>query len=124
MIADRLKDISDVTLLVTLPYLLAIDQQQKVISQYYFAHTFDSYFIRMLDFWPDNYTSKINIRLVDSNTLAVMTAPDAENETHVQIYILSSIVASFKEFAKWKIPSSFHVMSFVEDEYEFITARF
>ncbi len=77
MIADRLKDIADASLLVALPYVLAIDQQQKVIAQYYFTHTFDSYFIRMLDFWPDNYTSRINVRLVDSNTLAVMTAPDA-----------------------------------------------
>ena len=122
---DRLKETSDVNLIVTLPYVLAIDKQQKIIAQYYFTHTFDAYFIRILDFWPDNSTnSNVNVRLVDSNTLAVMTAPDQENETHVQIYTLNSIVTSFKEFAKWKVLSTFHVMRFTEDEYEFITTNF
>jgi hypothetical protein len=77
IVIDRLKETSDISLIVTLPYVLAIDKELKIISQYYFTHNFDAYFIRILNFWPDNSTtSSVNVRLVDSNTLAVMTAPD------------------------------------------------
>jgi hypothetical protein len=78
MIVDRVKDTCDANLIVSLPYLLVLDKQQKIIAQYYFTHTFNAYFIRILDFLPDNFTTlSANVRLVDSNTLAVMTAPNA-----------------------------------------------
>ena len=64
-------------MIVTLPYILFISHQQKTIAQYYFTHTFYSYFIRTLGFWMDNSTLRNNIRLADANTLAVLTTPDS-----------------------------------------------
>ena len=119
---DRTNEGNDVEVIITLPYVLAVDRMQKMITQYYFSHTYDKTFIRSYAFWKDNTTDG-SVRLVDSNTLAVMVQPDSLNQSYVQVYKLNSIVASFKEFAKWKVQGAFHVMSFIEEEYEFITAR-
>jgi len=95
IIVDRLYEGDDISLMVILPYVLVVDQTQKTIAQYYFTHTFDAYFIRLLSFWSNNtYTN--HIKLVDSNTIAVMTPPDSLNESYAQVYSLNSIVTSFK----------------------------
>lgn len=62
---------------MTLPYVLGVDYlQQKTIAQYYFTHTYEAYFIRSLGFWSDE-KSMGSVRLVDANTIAVITAPES-----------------------------------------------
>lgn len=73
---DRLYEGDDISVMVTLPYVLGISLRQKSIAQYYFSHSFDGYFIRSLQFYADNNTDVNSIKLVDFNTLAVMSNPN------------------------------------------------
>ncbi len=99
---DRTNEGNDIQLMVTLPYVLAIDTRQNTIAQYYLSHTYDKSFVRSYPFWSDN-SNDFSIRLIDSNTFAVLTQPDSFNQSYIQVYKLNSIVSSFKEFAKWKV---------------------
>lgn len=83
-------------MIVTLPDILAIDKTQKTIQQYYISHTYDRIFVRAYDFYKDSNSNDTNIRLIDSNTFAVMTQPDALNNSYAQVYNIDSIVSAFK----------------------------
>lgn len=78
-----------------MPNILAIDKTQQIIAQYYLSHTYDRTFVRTYSFYKDN-NSDTNIRLIDSNTFAVMTQSDSLNNSYAQVYEIDSIVSSFK----------------------------
>ncbi len=106
IILDRMSEGNDIKSIVTLPYVLTVDPGQKVVGQYYLTHTYDAYFVRTYQFW-NNATVYENIKLIDPNTLATMVQPDSLGKLYVQVYKLNSIVSSFKEYARWRVPGQF-----------------